>query len=127
MSGLAGTIEAVVLDGTNFLVTADINVTQNQGTENVFLPTSGEAMPQAIKKNASAEGVTISADGPDYVILQGLHDRTANGETYSIAYVTAGSKETYTATGGINFESRETESNKASIMLLPLGDWVPFI
>jgi len=63
------------------------------------------------------------ANGAEQVVLKALAERL---DDYTLSYITAAG-DTYRANGFIEFESHETEEDKASIIMHPRQGWSPFL
>ena len=126
MGRTSGTIRKVALDGVTYIVPADINVTVNLSPfETEGQPTSGDTMFKMTIRIPTAEGVTISASPSEQDELRKLAERLAN---FPMS-ITLADNSTYTTKGRINFENVETETNVASLVLIPyraLGAWELF-
>lgn len=112
----SGTLRKLGLDGIDFTVTAEINVTLNQSP--VMLEgqaTSGRTMYKRTMRIQTAEGVTISATPDEQVSLVELADRD---NPFPVT-ATLASGETYITTARINYENVETETNTANVMIIP--------
>lgn len=124
MSDVAGTLRRVTLDGVTFDVPADVNVTEvGSGFLNESIPSSGRNMRKMTKRAQNREGVVVLCNGAERELLQELAERLSD---FPMSYETAGG-DVYRAIGGIEFESRETEENRAAIQLLPRNGWDAFI
>ena len=124
MPDVSGSIRKVTLDGVTYDVMADANVSEvGSAFENTMIPTSGQSVKKMQKRVQTREGIIIACNGADRELLQALSEQVAD---FPLSYVTAGG-DTYRATGGIEFESRETEENRATVTLLPRNDWQTFL
>lgn len=124
MADVSGTIRKLTLDGITFDVMADTNISETGGPfENENIPTSGRNIRKMTRRPENREGVVVGANGAERQTLRTLSQRTDN---FPMSYTTAGA-DVYRAQGGIEFENRETEENRASLQLLPIGEWAPFL
>lgn len=123
---LSGSPKRVTIDGTVYDVAADANFTQNPNSQMEGIATSGKTMFKTTRQVANVESVTLIVDGASYELLLTAQENAKNGETYAMSYTLA-SGDVYRATGIINVESRETETNTATVMMIPEGDWQPFL
>ena len=124
MSDIAGTVRKVILNGVSFDVMSDTNVSEmGSSTENEMLPTSGRNVLKKTKRVTTREGVVLACNGAEREVLVALADAT---EDFPMSYTTAGG-DTYRAEGAIEFETRETEENRATIKMLPRTDWSAFV
>lgn len=120
MADVTGTIRKVTLDGVTFDVFADTNIKEVGGKyENSAIATSGRNMHKMVKRVEEREGITLAANGAERELLKEMSERNTD---FSMSYETAGG-DIYQATGWIEFESRETEENKAAIKMMPRNDW----
>jgi hypothetical protein len=124
MSDTAGTIRKVTLDGISFDAMADTNISEvGSAFANENVPTSGRNLRKMTKRSENREGVVLAANGAEREVLKELAERTTD---FPMSYETAGG-DVYRATGGIEFENRETEELRASIQMLPRLGWDPFL
>lgn len=124
MSDVSGTIRKLDLDGTSFDVMADTNISEVGGPfENENIPTSGRNMRKMTRRPENREDVVVAANGAE---RQQLRDFSQRIDNFPMSYTTAAG-DVYHAEGGIEFENRETEENRASLILLPAGEWEPFL
>lgn len=120
----AGSLRKVVLSGQTFNVVSDSNASEvGSEFENEMISTSGPNILKKTRRVQMVEGIELTCNGDDKVTLQALADQI---ESFPIAYETA-NKDVFQANGHIEFETRTTEDNKATIKLLPRGPWVPFL
>jgi hypothetical protein len=119
-----GTPKKVTLDGTTFNVAADANFSE-VGSKYLVenMPTSGPNIPKMTKRAQNVTDIPLIVDGAERAILKALSERT---EAFPLSYELV-SGDIYRATGHIEFESRNTDENRASVQLLPQGDWTPFL
>lgn len=123
MSDVAGTIKKVTLDGVTYDVPADINISEmGSGFENTLIPTSGRNVLKQVKRGETREGVVLIANDQEMDVLTALAEQQTS---FPMSYETA-SGTVKRATGWIEFANRETEENRAAIILLPEGKWSTF-
>jgi len=126
MARTSGTLRKVTLDGVPYLVPGDINVTLNLSPfETEGQPSSGETMYKMTIRIPTAEGVTLSANPVEQDQLRALSERLSS---FPLS-LTLADNSVYISKGRINFENVETESNVASIVIIPdraLGAWELF-
>lgn len=124
MADVTGTLRKVTLDGVTYDVFADSNIKATPSKfENTAVPTSGRNMRKMVKRAQSREGVTLVANGLEQEALKSLAERQ---DDISMSYETAAG-DVYRATGWIEFESHETEENRASIQMHPRDEWEAFL
>jgi hypothetical protein len=126
MARLSGTPKRLTFDGTVFDVPTDANFTINPDSVIEGQATSGKTMYKVTKQVMTVEGATVSADSADYELLLSLHRKGASGVNYPLSYTKADGS-VYRSTGKINLESHETETNIATMSLIPEDLWQPFI
>jgi hypothetical protein len=101
MAAVAGSIEAVTLDGRNFAVAADADANRFMGGFTNEQEANGDGTARMVKtrKPWKISGVSLEVDdsNEDDTFLQDLMDRTAN---YPIS-ITLASGKTYQGTGQI--------------------------
>lgn len=124
MGDVSGSIKKVTLNGVTFDVMGDANVSEvGSGVSNEMIPTSGRMVRKTTKRVQAREGVVLACNGSERELLKALSE---SSEDFPMSYETAGG-DTYRATGVIEFESRETEENRATVTLLPRGEWSTFL
>jgi hypothetical protein len=124
MPDVGGSIRNVTLDGVSYRTSAATNIKEvGSAYENSLIVTSGGNMLKKMKRAEEREGVELEVNGKERDDLRTLADRT---EPFPMSYETAAG-DIYRATGWIEFESRETEENKATVKLLPQGEWESFL
>ena len=126
MARTSGTPRKVTIDGLTYDVAADTNITLNLSPyETEGVPSSGRTMYKMTVRNPTAEGITIIADPSEQEVLRETAERM---ESFPIS-VTLADNSVYRTTGRINFENVETESNKATVIIIPdraIGAWQLF-
>lgn len=124
MSDIAGSIRKVTLDGITFDALGDANIKEvGSKWENTSIVTSGRNVRKMMKRSEDREGITLAANGVERDMLKDLAERTTD---FPMSYTTA-SGDTYKASGWIEFESRETETNTATIKMIPRDGWHSFL
>ncbi len=124
MADVTGTLRKVTLAGITYDVFADSNVKSTPSShENTAIPTSGRNMRKMVARVQSREGLTLVANGAEQEALKALSQNT---EDITMSYETAAG-DVFRATGFIEFESHETEENRASITMHPRQDWSSFL
>jgi len=124
MVDVSGTPKKLILNGITFDFAADTNITEIGSThENEVVPTSGRNFLKQTKRAENREGVTVIANGAEREILKELAESQA---AFSMSYETAAG-DVFRTVGWIEFESRETEENRATIQLLPRDPWNSFL
>jgi hypothetical protein len=117
---VSGSVRNLTLDGISFPVAADANLSEmGSQFENDMVPTSGDNLLKKTKRAQKVEGVVLIVDSVERELLRDLNDRT---EDFAISYETADGTVRSTS-GQIQFDTRETEENRATITLLPRGGW----
>lgn len=126
MGRTSGTIRKVILDGLPFSPAADVNATLNTSPfETEGVPSSGATMFKMTMRSPNVEGIPILADPVEQDILRQFSERL----TSFPMSITLADNSVYRTVGRINFESVETEENRANIMLIPdrsIGAWELF-
>lgn len=125
MGNVVGSLRKITLDGTTFDVFSDTNINEvGSEYENEGVPTSGRTMRKMIKRVQIRENIVIPCNGEEREILKALADSKSD---ITMSYETAGG-DVYRAVGFINFESRETEEERATIKMIPRGNkWESFL
>ena len=75
-----------------------------------------------VKRGETREGVVLIANDQEMDVLTALAEQQTS---FPMSYETA-SGTVKRATGWIEFANRETEENRAAIILLPEGKWSTF-
>ena len=124
MADVTGTIRKVTLDGVTYDVFADSNIkAMPSAWENSAVPTSGRNMRKMVKRAQTRESVVLVANGAEQEALRNLAESTKD---IPMSYETAAG-DVWRATGFIEFESHETEENRATVQLIPRQGWEPFL
>lgn len=124
MSDLAGTPLKLVLDGVSFDVMADANFSEaGSHWENTSVATSGRNVRKMTRRPEMRENVVVACNGAERTLLKEFAERT---EDFSMSYTTAGG-DVYSAVGWIEFATRETEENRATLQLHPRNGWEEFV
>ena len=124
MNDNSGTLRKCVLAGTSFDVFADVNVTFNRAKfETEGQATTGKTVFKMTKRVQTKEGLTLKCNPSEMEYLNELSDSLAD-ITMSVEYADGS---VYKATGRINFENWESETLKATVTLIPSGEWTPFL
>lgn len=124
MGDITGTLRKVTLDGITFDVMADTNVTETGSQwQNEAIPTSGRNLKKMTRRPEIREGVVLACNGSERDLLKEMAERTTD---FPMSYETAAG-DVYRATGWIEFESRETEENRATIQMHPRDSWESFL
>lgn len=126
MARTSGTPRKVTINGLSFDVAADANITLNLSPyETEGVPSSGRTMFKMTLRSPNAEGIPIMADPVEQDTLRQI----AEGLDSVPVSITLADTSVYRTVGRINFESVETEENRATIMIIPdrsLGAWQLF-
>lgn len=124
MGDVAGTPKKLILDGITFDFAADTNISEiGSSYVNEVIPTSGRSFLKQTKRTENREGVTIIANGAERELLKALAERQT---AFSMSYETAAG-DVFRTVGWIEFETRETEENRATLQLLPQAPWDSFL
>jgi hypothetical protein len=123
MSDVTGTLKKVTLDGVTYNVPGDIDVTEmGSGFENSLIPTSGLNILKQVKVAEIREGVVLIVNDTQMDLLTALaENQVAIPMSYKLASGTI-----KRATGWIQFTNRTTAENRATLILLPQGEWSTF-
>jgi hypothetical protein len=120
----SGTPRKTTLNGMTFHVFADTNVSFKPSlftTEGV--PTTGPTMNKMTKVVPEMDSITIAASPADLLLIKAMAESLVD-ITMSIEFADGS---VFKATGRINLDSWESETNKAAVKLIPTEDWTPFI
>ncbi len=126
MGDVSGTPRNIVIDGLSYAVPGDANITLNLSPfETEGIPSSGKTMMKMTVRSPNAEGIPILANPIEQETLRNTAQRLDN---YPLSIELADGSQ-WKTTGKINFDTHETEENRASIMMIPdrsLGAWELF-
>jgi hypothetical protein len=112
-----GTLNRVVLNGVNYDVPADINLTYNRSsftTEGV--PTSGKTVIKYTRRVPTMEGVILMTSPAEMEELNNVAE-TLSDITIAVEFADGS---TYRTTGRINFENYESEEGRSTITIIPI-------
>jgi len=120
---ISGSLRKVTLDGVTYNVAADVSVTEvGSKFENSNVPHSGGNMRKMVKRSENREGIDLLANSAEKEQLKSLADQL---DDFPMSYETAAG-DVYRTTGRIEFESRTTDENRATIQMLPADEWTLF-
>ena len=112
----SGTPRKLTLDGVSYDVAADVNVTLNLSPfETEGVPSSGRTMMKRTVRTQTAESIVILASPTEQDQLRVLAERL---DAFPAA-ITMADGAVWRTTGNINFESVESEENRATIVIIP--------
>ena len=118
-----GTPEKLMIDGVTYDMFGDTNITFNPTKfEREGIATTGKTVQKTTKRVKTKEGVTIAASSSELEILTEKSDSLAS-KTFSVTYA---DMSVWRAVGQFNIESWESEEGRATIQIIPDGDWTPF-
>ena len=122
---LAGSIVAVQIDGVSYEIKGDADITENSNQEVEGIATSGGTLFKAAKKVPTRESVDLVVDGVAKQALEDIANFKTTPGTVSLSYTeadgTVNSKQ-----GRINIDSRTTQENTMTVILIPAGPWDVF-
>lgn len=122
MGDTAGSLRGVKLNGIPFDVMADANAKQNPKKEKEGIATSGRTLIKVTKKVPTKEAIDLACNPSEFEVLEDLNE--SNRFSMSAIYADGS---VYRATGTINLEGgHESETNKATIVMIPVGKWELF-
>ena len=120
---VSGSIRKFTLEGISFRVSADTNVSRKPtNVENDMIPTSGSSMQKKTRMTPKAEGFNLIVNGEEMETIKSFAEGL---DKIKVSYETAGG-DVYRCEGQIEVESHESEENKATVTVLPDGDWTAF-
>ena len=112
----SGTPRKLTLDGVSYDVAADVNITLNLSPfETEGVPSSGRTMMKRTVRTQTAESIVILATPTEQDQLRVLAERL---DVFPAA-ITMADGAVWRTTGNINFESVESEENRATIVIIP--------
>lgn len=122
----SGSLRGCVIDGVQFRVTADNDVTFKRSPfETEALPTSGASMFKMTIINPNMEGIELSVDPDEHALLV---ESAAKTESVDLSVTLADATE-YKAQGRINVGDYSSADGKVEVMLMPdnaLEGWEQF-
>lgn len=117
----AGTIVSVSIDSIPYDVAGDADFSKVVSMyENKVIPTSGDGLITQEKRVAEVSGVTLIIKGAQDV--SNLKGTAESGLVVPLSF-TQRDGVSYQATGTIELENITTKENRASVKLLPIGEW----
>jgi len=120
---IGGSVRKLTIEGISFDVAADANFTEIfTNYENSMIATSGGAMRKMLKRIPSVEGVVLVTDSDERLVLKAFAEGL---DLVKITYTNA-AKDSYRCEGTIEIENNETEENRTSTTIQPVGDWTKF-
>ncbi|MCK5219321.1 hypothetical protein KAR10_07360, partial [bacterium] len=103
---VAGSIRKLTLDGVTFLMAGDADInTKFSDYESEVIATSGEGKRKMVKRPQIADGVDVTVNAAEKVLLIALANRT---DSYTLAYNDA-SNDLYTSEGGISIDDSSSQ------------------
>ncbi|KPK96008.1 hypothetical protein AMJ80_02385 [bacterium SM23_31] len=125
MGDVAGSIRKLQINGINFNVKADADITETGSRyENDTIPTSGPNMRKMTKRAETREGVVITANPAERAQLKQLADDIA---LVPLSYTLADGTQYRTPSGWIEFENNTTMENSCTVKLFEREQWVQFV
>lgn len=122
-----GTLNKVSFDGVSYDVPADVNVTFNRSKYEVEgQPTTGRTKYKMTLRIPTMESVTLSVTPEE---LEALNNLSEGANPFPIS-VTLADGSIYRTVGKINFESYESETGIATVVIIPnktKDAWTPFL
>jgi hypothetical protein len=123
MGDVTGTLRNVTIEGISYRAAADTNVTfMVSKFENSVIPTTGKGMKKKVRRTPAMENVVLICNPVEIDQLRVFADSL---EDLKFA-VTLADGSLYRGEGAIEVENVETEENRVTCQLLPVGDWTPF-
>ena len=119
----SGSPRKVTLDGQTFNVAADANFSQTPPVTIEGQRHTGGTMFKTTDEVENLESVSLITTGAQFRDLKDLLKRDV---PFSMSYEEA-SGDVYRAVGMINFDPRETETNRVDVMMIPDGEWEEFL
>lgn len=122
---VSGSIRKLILDGIAFNAPGDVNLSEMGGKfENEAVPHTGGNLIKKTLRAEIVEGLVLIVDTNEKGLLREFSERI---EPFPMSYVNAAGNTRRSVAGGtINFDTFETEENRATITLIPLSDWTDF-
>jgi hypothetical protein len=124
MSDAAGTPRSFSIEGIDFRLAADVNITKMLSRfENSMIATSGISMRKIVRRVPTGEGFVLIANGAEQ---ENLKSWAESLDDLQFSYTTAGG-DTYRTVGTFNIDNTETEENRCPIVVHPRDDWTAYI
>lgn len=120
----SGTIRKVVIDGITFDVFADAKGSYNRSKYEIEgQATTGKTMYKMTKRVQVIEGVDLACSPNDRETLAAKSESLAD-VTLAITWADGS---TDRGSGRVKFDKWESDTNKATVDLIPNGEWTPFL
>lgn len=121
---ISGSNRKLTIEGVSYRVAGDANFSEMiSAFENSMVPSSGRNMRKMVKRVATREGVVLLTNADERIALKSVAESI---DDVKLSYTNAAG-DTYKAEGAIEVETNETEENRTNCILLPRGDWTPFV
>ena len=121
MPDVSGSTRKCLLNGVPFRVAADANLSQIfTKFENDMIATSGDGMRKMMKRIQTLESLDLVTNALERDILKSYAESTDNIRVS----ITNAAGDVADCEGAIEIEKYESEENKTTIKVLPIGDWV---
>ena len=123
MGANSGSLKKLVIDGVTYDVSADAKASLNPSQYDIEgQPTSGDTMFKYTKRIQTITGIDCMLSPSQLDSLRAKADSLAD---LTLA-VTLADGSVYRGTGRIKIDKWESDTNKATIDLIPAQPWTPF-
>lgn len=124
MPDVSGSSKKLTLDGVTFRLAMDADINTKHGRfESELIATSGKPMRKMTGRPQIADGVDVTLNASELILLIALSNRT---DDYTLSYKDAAGN-LWTNSGSISIDDTSTQDGKATIKILANDDWEPFI
>jgi hypothetical protein len=120
---VVGSLLNAMIEGITYPAAGDVDVSHILSKfENNMIPSSGDAIPQMIKRVAAAESMVLLTDANQAEQLKNFANST---EILNMSFTLADGS-SYACQGRIELENRETATGRTTIKMMPVNDWTLF-
>ncbi|KPK95633.1 hypothetical protein AMJ80_04470 [bacterium SM23_31] len=127
MGNNTGTVNRVVINGVNYDVPADINITFNRSGFTIEgIPTSGKTIMKYTRRVQTQESVVLMTSPEEMETLNSVSESLSD---VTVAVELADGS-TYRTTCRINFENYESEEGRSTLTVIPSKSknaWTPVL
>jgi hypothetical protein len=124
MRNSTGTLRGIMIDGVSYDVMSDCNISFSPTNYEVSgIATTGKTLFQMKKRIQEVESVDLGVDPEEIGSLKSKAESLAD---LTMAFTLADGS-VFRGTGRIHFDKYESETGKATLKLIPNGEFTPFL